>query len=155
MPAVHRQEPVPERILALSTLTDPGYADLFTMTAGVPGSSPEQWARALFEDVAGRGGQFVWRVLLGLRLRASPERVAGWPIAGRGEDWIRLEARSWFLTCHLVVQADDEHVSLATLMRYDRPVASRVWPPVARKHRRLAPGLLRDAHSARQPGPGR
>ncbi|WP_031479788.1 hypothetical protein [Streptomyces bicolor] len=148
VPAIRRQQPVPERIRALSTITDPGYVDLFTMTGGIPDRSPEQWARALFEDAAGRAGQFVWRVLLGLRLTASRDRVAGWQIAGRGADWIRLEARSWFLTGHLVVQADDEHVSLATFIRYDRPVAPRIWLPLAKKHRQLAPGLLRDAHRA-------
>ncbi|WP_412074928.1 hypothetical protein ACLF6K_02125 [Streptomyces xanthophaeus] len=148
-PAVRRQEPVPEQIRALSTMTDPSYVDLFTMSGGVPGRSPEQWARVLFDDVAGRGGQFVWRIPLGLRLTAAPDRVAGWRIADRGDDWIRLEARSWFLTGHLVVQADDEHVSLATFIRYDRPVASRIWLPLSKKHRQLAPALLRDAYEAR------
>ena len=76
----------------------------------------------MFTDVGGRGAQFIWRVLLGMRLRAAPDRVAGWQIADRGEDWIRIEATSWFLTGHLVVQADDEHVSLATFIRYDRPL---------------------------------
>ncbi|MFK0259000.1 hypothetical protein [Streptomyces sp. NPDC090445] len=155
MPHVHRQQPVPEEIRALSTMADPGYVDVFTLVGGVPGRSPEQWAKALFEDAAGRAGQFVWRVLLGLRLRASAHRVAGWEVAGRGADWIRLEARSWFLTGHLVVQADDEHVSLATFIRYDRPVASLIWPPLARKHRQLAPDLLRDAHRTRQSPPSR
>ncbi|MGW7364871.1 hypothetical protein ACWGI8_15925 [Streptomyces sp. NPDC054841] len=155
VPAVRQQQPVPERIRALSTMTDPGYVDLFTMAGGLPGRSPEQWARVLFEDGAGRAGQFIWRVLLGLRLTASPDRVAGWRIADRGDDWIRLEARSWFLTGHLVVQADDEQVSLATFVRYDRPVASRIWPPLAKKHRQFAPDLLRDAHRAHQPSPNR
>ncbi|MEV0374367.1 hypothetical protein AB0I10_32005 [Streptomyces sp. NPDC050636] len=155
MPAVRRQQPVPEQIRALSTMTGPDYVDAFTMTGGVPGKSPEQWARVLFEDMAGRKGQFIWRVLLGLRLMASPDRVAGWKIADHGDDWIRLEASSWFLAGHLVVQADDERVSLATFLRYDRPLASRVWPPLAKVHRRLAPDLLRDAHRAQQPSPSR
>ncbi|MEU2158148.1 hypothetical protein ABZ532_24600 [Streptomyces sp. NPDC019396] len=145
-PAVRQQQPVPERIRTLSTMTDSDYVDLFTMSGGQTNSSPDQWARVLFEDVAGRAGQFIWRALLGLRLTASPDRVAGWRIAGRGDDWIRLEACSWHLTGHLVVQADDERVSLATFIRYDRPVASRIWPPLARWHRKLAPDLLRDAH---------
>ncbi|MFI1937939.1 hypothetical protein ACH44C_12255 [Streptomyces purpureus] len=134
-------------------MTDPGYVDLFTLAGGVPGRSPEQWARILFEDVAGLGGQFIWRGLLGLRLTASPERVAGWKIADRGDDWIRLEAGSWFLTGHLVVQADDDHVSLATFLRYDRPLAARIWPPMSRKHRKEAPGLLREAYAAPTPAP--
>ncbi|WP_251022867.1 hypothetical protein [Streptomyces sp. ISL-10] len=155
VPAVRRQQPVPEQIRALSTMTDPSYVDVFTMTGGVPGRSPEQWARIMFEDVAGRAGQFIWRALLGLRLTASPHRVAGWQVADRGDDWIRLEARSWFMTGHLVVRADDEHVSLATFVRYDRPVASHIWLPLAKKHRQLAPDLLRDAHRPQQPSPRR
>ncbi|MFD5424681.1 hypothetical protein [Streptomyces sp. NPDC127084] len=158
VPAVRQQQPIPQRIRALSTLTDSDYADLFHLAGGQAGTSPEQWARVMFEDVAGLGGQFVWRALLRLRLRASPDRVAGWRIAARGHDWIRLEAQSWFLTGDLVVQADDEHVSLATFIRYDRRLASRIWPPLARIHRRLAPDLLTDAYRlisrARTDGPG-
>lgn len=151
-PPVVRREPVPAEIRALSTMTGPVYADAFTMSAGVPGRSPEEWARALFEDVGGRGAQVIWRVFLGLRLTASPDRVAGWRIADRGDTWVRLEARSWFLTGHLVVQADDDHVTLATFVRYDRPLASRVWRPLSGCHRRLAPGLLRDARKVERPG---
>lgn len=151
VPPVHQQQPVPEEIRTLSTMVDPGYVDLFTMAGGVPGRSPEQWARAMFEVVAGREAQLLWRAVLGLRLRAGPDRVAGWEIADRGDDWVRLEARSWFLTGHLVVRSDDEHVSLATFVRYDRPVASRVWRPLSTLHRHLAPGLLQQAHKAQQP----
>lgn len=153
MPAVRRQQPVPEEILALSTMADPGYVDVFTMDSGVPGRSPEQWARTMFEVVLGRDAQFVWRVLLGMRLKAAPDRVAGWKIADRGDNWVRLEADSWFLTGNLVVQADDQHVSLATFVRYDRPLASRIWQPLSKKHRRYTPDLLRQAHKAQQPTP--
>jgi len=145
---VQTRRPVPEEILALSPMTDPGYVDVFSMARGLSGRSPEQWARAMFEDIGGRGAQFIWRVLLGMRLRAAPDRVAGWEIADRGEDWIRIEAKSWFLTGHLVVQADDEHVSLATFVRYDRPFAAFVWRPLSTQHRRLSPGLLREAYAA-------
>jgi hypothetical protein len=156
-PTVLQQQPVPEEIRSLSTMAEPDYVDLFTMTAGIPGRSPEQWARTVLADVLGRTGQVLWRGLLGLRLTASPDRVAGWKIADRGEDWIRLEAASWFLTARLVVEADDEHVSLATFVHYDRPIASRIWPPVSTRHRVVVPivlckayTLLRPAASARQ-----
>ncbi len=148
VPAVRQEHSVPDAIRSLSPMADPGYVDLFTMTSGVPGRSPEQWARAMFEDVLGGRAQFVWRVLMGLRLKAAPDRVAGWRIAERGDDYVRLEASSWFLTAHLVVQADDEHVSFATFIRYDRPLAARVWPPMSKVHRKSAPGLLRQARMA-------
>jgi hypothetical protein len=99
-------------------------------------------ARA-FED--GRsGGQFIWRGVLGLRLESRPstERVGGWKIADRDEDWIRLEASSWFLTAHLVIRLDEKHLSMGTFIGYDRPIASLIWVPASAVHRRLMPGLL-------------
>ena len=139
---------VPEVVRSLSTMRDPDYVDLFTLrTAGTHDRSAERWARALFEDVAGLSGQLIWRVLLGLRLgwRRTPDCVAGWKIADRGDGWIRLEADSRIMTGHLVVQAGDDRVSLATFIRYRRPLAARIWKPLSRKHRQLAPGLLREA----------
>ncbi|WP_418960157.1 DUF2867 domain-containing protein [Streptomyces tritici] len=147
---VRQETSVPAGITALAP-EGSGYADVFTLTAaGASARSPEQWARALFEEVAGRQGQFIWRGLLGLRLRrgtGSAGHVAGWRIAERCDGRVRLEARSWMLTGHLVVEVDDDRVSLATVLRYRRRAAARVWPPLAAVHRRLAPGLLRDAHA--------
>lgn len=152
---VRQRLDVPEEIRALAGPEDGGYADMFTLTLPEDGttSSPEQWARTLFEDVAALQGQFIWRVLLGLRLRrrTSPQCIAGWRIAERRDNRIRLEAHSWMLTGHLVVQVDPGQVSLATVLRYRRPPAARVWPPLAAVHRRLAPGLLRDAHRILHP----
>jgi hypothetical protein len=71
--------------------------------------------------------------------------VAGWRIADRGQDWIRLEAASWFLSCNFLVQATDGRVSLGTFLHYDRRLGHGVWPPLSAIHRRLIPGLLRDA----------
>jgi hypothetical protein len=125
----------------------PDYVDLFTVTTDGPACvSPERWCRAAIEDVAGLGGRFIWRGALGLRLKARPstERVGGWKIADRGEDWIRLEASSWFLTAHLVIRRDDGHLSTGTFIRYDGPIAALIWVPVSAVHRRLMPGLLRE-----------
>jgi hypothetical protein len=145
VPTVFQQRNVPEAIRSLSTLASPDYVDLFTVTTSeTEGASPEQWARAAVE-AAGLGGQFVWRVLCGLRLewRPSPDNVGGWRIADRGDGWIRLEAASWFMTAHLVLEVDDGHLSVATFIRYDRPIAALVWPPLSAGHRLLMPGLLR------------
>jgi hypothetical protein len=53
-----------------------------------PAATPEQWSRTAIEDVAGLGGQFIWRGALSLRLKSRPstERVGGWKIADRGEE---------------------------------------------------------------------
>ena len=47
--AVGKHE-IPESILALSSMTDPDYADLFTLSTDIQ-ATPEQWARAMFGDV--------------------------------------------------------------------------------------------------------
>ncbi|MFE6697607.1 hypothetical protein [Streptomyces sp. NPDC057718] len=152
---------VPAATRALSSLSRIDYADVFTLSEDVlPGNVPsgdvgtnataEQWARALFGDVPSPTERLIWQGLLGLRLSRgrSPDTVAGWRITGRGEDWIRLEAASWFLTNNLVVRAAAGRVSLGTFLRYDRPPARAVWSPLSAVHRRLAPGLLRDAAAA-------
>lgn len=146
---------VPEAIRARSSLSRIDYVDVFTLhlsTAMARGKSatPEQWARAMFGDVPALAERVIWRGLLGLRLAKGPstDTVAGWRIAARGEDWIRLEAASWFLTDNLVVQVDDGRLSLGTFLRYDRRLGRTVWLPLSAVHRRLAPGLLRDAEAA-------
>jgi hypothetical protein len=145
MPSVIQQRNIPEVIRALGGMDNPDYIDLFTVTTdGAADASPERWARSAIEEVAGLGGQFIWRGVLGLRLKSRPstERVGGWKIADRGEDWIRLEASSWFLTAHLVTRLDEGHLSVGTFIRYDRPIAALICVPASAVHRRLMPGLL-------------
>jgi hypothetical protein len=145
MLSVIQQRTIPEAIRALSGMDRPDYIDVFTVTTnGAADATPEQWFRTALEDVAGRGGQFIWRGVLGLRLKSRPstERVAGWRIADRGEDWIRLEASSWFLTAHLVLRLDDGQLFAGTFIRYDHPIAPLIWVPMSAVHRRLMPGLL-------------
>lgn len=137
---------VPASVRALSSLPDIDYADYFTLATDAE-ATPEQWARALFGDIPSAAELLIWRVLLGLRLSRgrSPATVAGWRVGGRGEDWIRLEAASWFLAGNLVVQSAGGRVALGTFLRYDRWLAHVVWPPLSAIHRRVVPGLLRDA----------
>lgn len=145
MPSVIQQHNIPEQISFLSGMDSPDYIDLFTVTTtGAGAISAEEWARTAIEHVAGQGGQFIWRGVLGLRLKSRPftERVGGWRIADRGREWIRLEASSWFLTAHLVIRLDAEHLSVGTFIRYDRPIAAVIWVPASAVHRRLMPGLL-------------
>jgi len=146
MASVTQQCTIPEAIRSLGGMDSPDYIDLFTVTTDdAAAASPEQWSRTAIEDAADLGGQFIWRGVLGLRLVSRPatERVGGWKIADRGEDWIRLEACSWFLTAHLVLRVDDEHLSTGTFIRYDRPIAALIWGLLSAIHRRLMPGLLR------------
>jgi hypothetical protein len=137
---------IAESVRALSSLADVDYVDRFTLPTELE-ATPEQWARAMFGDVPNTGEVLIWRGLLGLRLDQgrSPTTVAGWRIGGRGDDWIRLDAASWFLGANLLVQTADGRVSLTTFLQYDGPVGHLVWPPLSAVHRRLVPGVLREA----------
>src|ERR1700742_3487102 len=137
---------IPASVRALSSLPRPDYADLFTLVTEVQ-AAPERWARAMFGSVPSAGELFIWRGLLGLRLtrERSPATVAGWQITCRGPDWVRLEAVSWVMTGNLLVHTAAGQVSLATFLRYDRPLGRLWWPPLSAIHRRLVPGVLRHA----------
>ena len=144
---VVHQRNVPEAIHSL-TLESPDYVDLFIATAsGATDKTPEQWARATVEGVHPWARFVAWRVLCGLRLesRPSPDYLAGWRIADRGDSWIRMEASSWFMTAHIVFHVDEGHLSFATFVCYDKPMAALVWPAVSIIHRRAVPDLLRYA----------
>ena len=155
MSTVRWHRNVPETIRSLDTLADPDYADIVTATVSETQSrTPEQWVHAALEGVP-RGllffVPFVQRVALGLRLelRPSPDHVLGWKIAERGDNWLRIEAASWFLTGHVVLHVDDGRLSFASFVRYDRPPAALVWPPVSLIHRQVALALVRSAARAR------
>src|SRR5439155_15311894 len=103
---------VPEPTRSLHRLDRVDYVDLFTLdTAAATDRSAEQWARAVLEkgQAARRFAFIPWRLLLGLRLGPSyaPGYVHGWRIAGSGDDWIRLEAASWLMTCNAVGHVAD------------------------------------------------
>ncbi len=134
-------------IRSRSSIKEPDYIDLFVIVGDLPVRSPEQWARALFEEVAGSTGQVVWRVLLGLRLSrpSTTGHVAGWEIGAANDRWVRLEAGGRWLTGNLLVAADGREVSMATIIRYHGRWGAWLWRILSRVHCREAPGLLRDA----------
>ncbi|WP_280397328.1 hypothetical protein [Nocardia carnea] len=147
-PVAFQQPEIGESTRDHAELTGYHYADQFTLiTNAAEIGTPEEWARAALDTVAGIKGQLIWRGLLGLRLarRSAPEHVAGWAVAERGDSWITLAARSWMITGNLVVETGPESVSLATFVRYERPIGERIWTRAAHGHRRFAPELLSDA----------
>ncbi len=137
---------VPEHVHTLGSLPGIDYADRFLLTTDVT-ATPEQWARAMFGDVPSVAEWCIWRGGLGLRLSQgrSPVTVGGWRVGARSEDWIRLEAASWFLRAEMLVQTAAGQVSWTTSLHHDRRVARVVWPPLSAVHRRLVPRVLRDA----------
>jgi len=139
---------VPEPIRSLHGLDHFDYVDLFTLqTTADSDWSADQWARAVLEEgpAARRFGFLPWRALLVLRLGPSrtPSYVHGWKIAARDEDWIRLEAASWLMTCNAVVHLQGCQVSVALFVRYDNRAAAAWWPMWSRVHRRAMPIILR------------
>lgn len=135
-------------MLGLSSIDAPDYADAFTLpTPWAPTGPAESWVRAMFGDTPSIAEQFIFQVLLRLELAPAPSRdsVAGFVVAERTCEHIRLEAASTLLICHLVVQVHRSGVTLTTVMKYHRRAGRAVWTVVSAAHRRLAPGLLRDA----------
>lgn len=145
-------EKLPEDIRSRAAMTDANYADLYVVpTSRATDRSPEEWARAVLEGTpSGRSARRLWR-RLALRLgpAGSPDHVQGWKIAERGGDWLRLEVASWYATAHAVVQVDEDQLSVAVFLRYDRPIAALIWPPVGVMHRRGVPVMLRQAMRGR------
>ncbi|NUP26399.1 MAG: hypothetical protein HOQ44_06850 [Nocardia sp.] len=143
-----RQQRIDESIRMHSGLPAYDYADQFTIVTR-PGTSatPEQWAYTALGEVAGTRGQFVWRFVLGLRLkrRSAAGQIAGWPIVHRGATWITLGARSWLLDGRLVLELTGETASVATFLGYRSGLGRRVWAAVSPGHRRFAPVLLTEA----------
>ncbi|PMR61548.1 hypothetical protein C1A38_08590 [Verrucosispora sp. ts21] len=141
-------ERLPASVRTLSSLSRIDYADHFLLPTDAA-APVELWARVMFGDTPDAIELFLWRGLMGLRLSrtVSADTVAGWQIAEQDDEWIRLEATSWFLAANMVVQATGDSVALGTFLRYDRWLAHLVWPPLSILHRRLVPGVLRKAAS--------
>jgi hypothetical protein len=140
---------VPEAVRALTTLAEPDYVDLFTVTTPqATDNSAEEWARAVLEQapLARRNARMLWR-LIGLRLGPphSPDHVQGWKIAERGDNWLRIETASWYLTAQAVCLVNEDQVSLSLSLRYDRPIAAFVWARVSGPHQRAVPVMLHQA----------
>lgn len=137
---------LPDAVRSASTLSRPDYADMCSLQTTVDADA-ECWARAMLGDVADRAERFIWQGLLGLRLHPhpSPDHVAGWRVGLREPDRVRLDSGSPSFNCNMVILAGGGQIRLATLVQYVRPWRSRIWPPLSAVHRRLSPGLLRDA----------
>jgi hypothetical protein len=130
------------------TLADHGYASAFeVITPGTDARSPEQWARAAFEDGPAPIRWFVligWRYVLGFRLgpRPSSDHVLGWKIVETAPDSIVLELRSALVIARKVVRVEGARVVMTTFVRYRRPRARALWSAVAPIHHLTEPYLL-------------
>jgi hypothetical protein len=131
------------------------YASAFEATfAESDERSPEQWARAVFEDAPTAIRYFVmfgWRIALGLRLgpRSSPDYVSGWRIRDTRPGRILLEVDSWLLAAHKEIRVGSGSVRVSTFVRYKRGLGRAIWTLVAPVHHRTEPYLLGYAVSRR------
>jgi hypothetical protein len=71
--------------------------------------------------------------------------VQGWRVAERGDNWVRVETSSWYMTGHAVALVEGDEVSIGLLLRFDHPVAALIWLPVGALHRRGLPMMLNQA----------
>jgi hypothetical protein len=144
---VHRVD-VPDQVADADPLGRPDYASAFRLaTPRARVRTPELWARAVFEDAPALLRPvlvFGWRVGLGLRLgpRSSPGYVLGWSMSGIGPDTVTLGAESRLLRARNVVVVDESSVTWVTLVRFERPVARRIWAVTSVVHHRAIPYLL-------------
>ncbi len=138
---------LPADVRAMCSLADPDYADVFTLFDEDLPTDAERFARAMFGDSPDGLQLLIWEDLLGLSIsrERGARHIAGWHIGARTREAIRLEASSRSLTCNLVISTTGGTASLATIIRYERAPRSWVWMALSRVHRRLAPGLLREA----------
>jgi len=156
---VSKVEEIPDSVRYHVTLPETDYVDLFTLETGSHDRSAEQWARAVLElaPLSRRNARRLWR-LMGLRLGPprSPEHVQGWKIAESGENWIRLETYSWYLSAQVICLVDGGRVSVSLSLRYDqRLVASVVWAAVRPSHQRAVPVMLHQAARMMAAAPSR
>ena len=139
---------LPNAIRSLGALASPDYVDLYTVTTSeATDKSPEEWARAVLEDTPlGRSAPALWRLLafvLGRRIRGVRAGVED-RRSRRQLDQARGGLMVHDRPCRRPGRRG-RHVSVALFLRYDRPMASLVWPPVSIMHRRAVPAMLRQA----------
>ena len=135
-------------------LTRSDYASAFEVEiAQGDDRSPEQWARAVFEDAPAAIRWFVvfgWRYVLRLRLGPrSPDYVSGWKVRDTRPGGIILEVQSWLLTADKEIRVANGSVRMTTFVRYRRGMGRVIWTLVAPVHHRTEPYLLGYAASHR------
>jgi hypothetical protein len=124
------------------------YASAFEVTiTEEDGRSPEQWARAAFEDAPIAIRWFVvfgWRFVLGLRLgpRSSPDYISGWRVRDSRPGVIDIEVHSWLLTADKEIRVANGSVRLSTFVRYRRGLGRAIWTLVTPIHHFTEPRLL-------------
>ncbi len=139
---------------AAGALANPDYAAAWEVLATNGDTrSPEQWARATFEQAPTALRSFVvagWVAALGLRLgpRPSPDHILGWPIVSAASDTLVMGVHSVLLgAAQIVVQVDGSRILLTSLVRYEKLLARPLWSLAQPIHHLVVPYLLGSAAS--------
>jgi hypothetical protein len=133
-----------------------GHASAFEVTiADGDDRSPEQWARAVFEEAPTPIRWFVqfgWCYVLGLRLGppSSPDHVAGWAVRDTGPSIIDLEVQSWLLTATKEIRVGGDTVRIETDVHFRRNSGRVLWTLLTPVHYLTEPYLL--GFAASHPG---
>lgn len=144
---------VAEKTRAANTLANPDYASAFHApfpAAGLDHRSPEQWARAVFEEAPPPVRWFLlfgWRIILGLRLGPlhSPDHILGWQIASTATDSLTLELDSRLISAHNILEIDPTGLRWTTFVHYRSRPARLVWATVLPFHNVAIPFTLKRA----------
>ncbi|MEV4807312.1 DUF2867 domain-containing protein [Nonomuraea sp. NPDC049421] len=149
------------RVRRITATGTADYQDVFEVTISER-RSPEQWARAVFQDAPPPVRWFLllgWRALLGLRLRrplSSAHHILGWQVAASDGATIRLALSSPLMNAQLLFRVSDDALTLTTDIAYLDRAGWLIWALVAPVHRRMIPYLLTRAAAGRcRPCPGR
>lgn len=111
--------------------------------------APEWWAREILEGPPAvmRARLTAGWTMLGLPVHhRGPDAIAGWPIAHRDTEYLRLQGDSVLgLTGQLVTRVTDGGVEFATFVRLGNPMARALWATVLPTHLKIVDSLLRGA----------
>ena len=143
-------EPKPDTLYAYCTLDRVDHVDTHLLVTDQPfAKTPEQWAREIMEgpSVAMRARLTTGWTMLGLRVHhRGRDAIAGWPIAHRDTDYVRLQADSLLgLTGQLVTRVTEGGIEFTTFAQLDNAWARAMWARVLPTHLEIVERLLREA----------
>ncbi|WP_328374902.1 DUF2867 domain-containing protein [Streptomyces sp. NBC_00440] len=153
-PRVRRVE-VPQVARTAGEFATADYASAFELPSRHARSrTPEQWARATFEDAPAAVRWILlrgWTLGLGLRMgpRPSPDHVLGWLGSESGPGSVTLDASSPLVATRNVVVVNGSGVVWVTFVRFNRRVSRLVWSAAAPVHHLAVPYLLGRADRTR------
>lgn len=143
-------EPNTDTLHMCCTLDRVDHVDTHLLATDEPlARTPEQWTREILEgpSAAMPARLTAGWTMLGLRVHhRGQDAIAGWPIAHRDADYVRLQGDSLLgLTGQLVTRVTDRGVEFATFVQLDNALARATWARILPTHLEIVERLLRQA----------